>query len=176
MVFTATPNTTGKMGIKSKTHFHIPYKSRWWKCAWLEQVTRVAPLAARPDKRLSIVWLAVLPICNFTFSSQQFALANFSTLKSHQYMKEQKKEQARACSFFWCRRWDLNPHGIATIGFWVRRVCHSTTSAYAIFKSFIIIKHTKKKSKRFYTLFEKILNLFSNIFIFSCDFFYFVVK
>ena len=29
------------MGIKSKTHFHIPYKSRWWKCAWLEQVTRV---------------------------------------------------------------------------------------------------------------------------------------
>ena len=31
----------GKTGIKSKTHFHIPYKSRWWKCAWLEQVTRV---------------------------------------------------------------------------------------------------------------------------------------
>ena len=29
------------MGIKSKTHFHTPYKSRWWKCAWLEQVTRV---------------------------------------------------------------------------------------------------------------------------------------
>ena len=29
------------MGIKSKTHFHIPYNSRWWKCAWLERVTRV---------------------------------------------------------------------------------------------------------------------------------------
>ena len=29
------------MGIKSKTHFHTPYNSRWWKCAWLEQVTRV---------------------------------------------------------------------------------------------------------------------------------------
>ena len=23
----------------------------------------------------------------------------------------------------WCRWWDLNPHGIATNGFWVRRVC-----------------------------------------------------
>ena len=29
----------GKMGIKSKTHFHTPITSRWWKCAWLEQVT-----------------------------------------------------------------------------------------------------------------------------------------
>ena len=29
------------MGIKSKTHFHTPITSRWWKCAWLEQVTRV---------------------------------------------------------------------------------------------------------------------------------------
>ena len=28
----------GKTGIKSKTHFHTPYKSRSWKCAWLEQV------------------------------------------------------------------------------------------------------------------------------------------
>ena len=30
-----------KSPLKSKTHFHIPYNSRWWKCAWLEQVTRV---------------------------------------------------------------------------------------------------------------------------------------
>ena len=29
------------MGVKSKTHFHTPINSRWWKCAWLEQVTRV---------------------------------------------------------------------------------------------------------------------------------------
>ena len=29
------------MGIKSKTHFHTPNNSRWWKCAGLEQVTRV---------------------------------------------------------------------------------------------------------------------------------------
>ena len=25
------------MGIKSKAHFHTPYNSRSWKCAWLEQ-------------------------------------------------------------------------------------------------------------------------------------------
>ena len=29
--------TQGKTGIKSKTHSHIPYKSRLWKCAWLKQ-------------------------------------------------------------------------------------------------------------------------------------------
>ena len=32
------------MGIKSKTHFHTPNNSRWWKCAWLEQVTTSCPL------------------------------------------------------------------------------------------------------------------------------------
>ena len=47
------------MGIKSKTHFHIPYNSRSWKCAWLEQVTRVVPLAARPARQLSIADFAV---------------------------------------------------------------------------------------------------------------------
>ena len=30
---------------------------------------------------------------------------------------------------FWCWRWDLNPHVVTNIGFWVRRVCHSTTPA-----------------------------------------------
>ena len=35
-----------------------------------------------------------------------------------------------ATGAYWCWRWDLNPHGIATNGFWIRRVCHSTTPAY----------------------------------------------
>ena len=29
------------MGIKSKTHFQTPNNLRSWKCAWLEQATRV---------------------------------------------------------------------------------------------------------------------------------------
>lgn len=31
--------------------------------------------------------------------------------------------------FLWCWWWDLNPHVVSNIGFWVRRVCHSTTPA-----------------------------------------------
>ena len=42
------------MRIKSKTHFHTPISSGERKCAWLERVTRVAPLAARPARQLSI--------------------------------------------------------------------------------------------------------------------------
>ena len=30
----------------------------------------------------------------------------------------------------WCRWWESNPHEVALNGFWVRRVCHSATSAY----------------------------------------------
>lgn len=36
--------------------------------------------------------------------------------------------------FLWCWWWDLNPHVVTNIGFWVRRVCHSTTSAFCAFK------------------------------------------
>ena len=70
------------MGIKSKTHFHTPITSRWWKCAWLEQATRVAPLAARPAKRLSTVCFALL-LTRFPSSvGKMLALARSSTLDS----------------------------------------------------------------------------------------------
>jgi len=42
-------------------------------------------LAARPDKRLSIVWFAVLYILNLTLLGKQIAPAIFSTLDSRQY-------------------------------------------------------------------------------------------
>ena len=49
----------------------------------------------------------------------------------------------------WCRWWDLNPHGIATNGFWVRRVCHSTTPANYL----IIILYERQKIKPFFESF-----------------------
>ena len=45
-------------------------------------------------------------------------------------------------SFWWCRRRDLNPHEVALTGFWVQRVCHSTTSAwFLIYNSILLLKN-----------------------------------
>lgn len=32
--------------------------------------------------------------------------------------------------YVWCRWWDLNPHGVATAGFWVQCVCRFATPAF----------------------------------------------
>jgi len=47
----------------------------------LVRTTGLAPLAARPDKRLSIVWFAFIPFCLLTITGKQIAPAIFSTLK-----------------------------------------------------------------------------------------------
>ena len=90
----------GKMEIKSKTHFLTPYKSRLWKCAWLEQVTRVAPLAARPAGQLLIVHFAVKFFVIDTISGKTLTLVRGSTLDSRQYSLIFQKEKRPVGTFF----------------------------------------------------------------------------
>ena len=66
----------------------------------------------------------------------------------------------------WCRWWDLNPHVIADNGFWVRRVCHSTTPAnYSN-----IIHDLLENCKREWTLFLNFMKSSSLILDLLCCF------
>ena len=103
MVFKTTPNTSGENGDKKQNT--LPYTLQvkvvevclvgagiqYCRQHTFLAVTRVAPLAARPDKRLSIVWFAVILVGVFTMMGKQIAPAIFSTLKSAQIYERQLK-------------------------------------------------------------------------------------
>ena len=72
---------------------------------FLEQVTRVAPLAARPAEQLSIVHFAVKLFVLLSKSGKTLALARGSTIDSRQYSLDfQKEKRALRVRFsFWSR-------------------------------------------------------------------------
>ena len=75
-----------------------------------------APLAARPAQRLLIVDFAVITSVIQPTKAKQTALAVW--LHPQVPPDYQKKEtSAKGCFFFWCRRWDLNPHVVSNNGF-----------------------------------------------------------
>ena len=81
------------------------------------------------------------PLSRWGFESHQLGGNSGWHLWNHRWIFEGKKPGNSWCRrllaygiytvlLLWCRRWDLNPHGVATNGFWVRIVCHSDTPAF----------------------------------------------
>ena len=61
------------------------------------------------------------------------SLPGFSTWRGvsncKQIFWDKNKGSLDFTGFLLCRRWDLNPHSLATTGTWSLRVCHSATPA-----------------------------------------------
>ena len=84
-----------------------------------------------------------------------FEKANYSSEKefptetwSHRFKEYSawinKKGSSSELPSYQCRKWDLNPHSIATIRTWTVRVCHSAIPANRHILSFSVIFVNKK--------------------------------